>query len=77
MENIDTILADYERADSNKRLNLYLLYPNLRRVFLIIDQSDGAEVTKRRDSKEAGLLKKLCLIPCASILMRIGRIGGE
>lgn len=76
MENVDTILADYQRADSNKRLNLYLLYPELRKVFLVIDQSEEIESTKRSNSKKTGMVKNLCLIPCASILTHIGRIGG-
>jgi len=36
------ILEEYRRGDLNKRLNLFLECPSLRRRFLEIDQSETA-----------------------------------
>ena len=37
---IPTPLAQYQQADFNERLNLYLQYPALRRQFTAIDQDE-------------------------------------
>ena len=38
-QNIQVILDDYHKADSYRRLNLYLQYPELRSAFMVIDQA--------------------------------------
>jgi hypothetical protein len=37
---IPTPLAQYQQADFNERLNLYLQYPALRSQFMAIDQDE-------------------------------------
>lgn len=76
MKDVDTILMEYCEADFNKRLNLYMEFPEFRRGFLAIDRADGADIAFRGDDKKTGIMKKLWLVPCAAIFSRIGRRWG-
>ena len=44
-------LAQYQRADFNKRLNLYLQYPGLRAQFMEIDQNEVNNRNQRRNGR--------------------------
>ncbi|MFC1534044.1 hypothetical protein ACFL7M_11840 [Thermodesulfobacteriota bacterium] len=76
MQDSNTILERYHEADFHIRLNLYLLYPQLRRTFLAIDSADKTGIRTRRDDKKTWFLNKFLLFPCASIFARIGRRWG-
>ena len=36
----DPIIAEYRKADFNRRLHMYLQFPHLRSKFIIMDQND-------------------------------------
>ena len=73
MEDSNDILAKYREADFHDRLNLYLLYPQLRRDFLTIERTDKALLNTRQNNKETWPLKRFLMFPCTHIFTRIGR----
>lgn len=48
MTSVESILAEYRRADFEKRLNLFLECPSLRDWFMEIDQSENVSLQNRK-----------------------------
>ena len=51
-----TPLAQYQQADFNERLNLYLQFPALRAEFMAIDQSEVNNRIQQRNGRRQHLL---------------------
>ena len=61
----DQIIAEYRDADFNRRLHMYLQFPQLRSEFMIMDQNDrntdlGADFKLRRNPLASQLSVVLC-----------------
>ena len=65
MQRIDTILERYRNADLHGRLNLYLLYRELRKDFIAIDRADIYGNTLECHKKETRELQRLRLCHCS------------
>ena len=75
MEKIEQLLEAYQEADLQKRLHMYLSYPELRREFIEIDRNEISSAHKaealyntpdrgRTASFAARVRRRLC--PCFS-----------
>ena len=65
MQSIDTILEKYRNADLHGRLNLYLLYRELRKDFIAIDRADIYRDALKCNQKETPELRGLRLCHCS------------
>ena len=65
MQSIDTILEQYRNSDLHGRLNLYLLYRELRKEFIAIDRADIHRNALRSDQKEKQGVEGLRLCLCS------------
>lgn len=45
MRDIKEIMAAYEKADSDSRLNYYMEYPSLRSDFMEVEKKNGQQAT--------------------------------
>ena len=65
MESVDILLNKYREADLHGRLNLYLMYRDLRRDFIAIDRADICRNALRCNRKETQEVKELRLCHCS------------
>ena len=65
MQSIDAILEKYRNADLHGRLNLYLLYRELRKDFIAIDRADIYGNALECYKKETRELQGLRLCHCS------------
>lgn len=58
MNRADNIIMDYQRADEEQRLNLFLTHRELRSEFMAIEQQLQDQVAMPADRKTTGSIRR-------------------
>ena len=76
IDNSEKILLAYQKSDFNERLHLYLEYPSLRRVFLVLDQAEtGAQDAHETNTRREAWSPSILVTTIAFFFKRVFRFG--